>query len=150
MLSDALQAYNTGLSERALEALAFGCLSPQHAGQFKAFVKLVRGKFRLAAILKGEQSWPARPEDRDVLYFLAQSFRAQLVKELPAEREAVSGVHRERAHRGKALLKDLAAISLEMAQLVVATPDDGEPLPGWLMVEIVRDLPRLVEAKRAS
>src|SRR5436305_246885 len=83
MLSDALIAYGDGISEDELAVLAFGCLSPQHAGQFRAFVKQVRSKYRLNAILKGEMSWPASPEDRDVLYFLSQSFRAQLIKSLP-------------------------------------------------------------------
>ncbi|CAA9234242.1 MAG: ATPase associated with various cellular activities, AAA_5 [uncultured Chloroflexia bacterium] len=40
-------------------------------------------------------------------------------------------------------------MSLEIAQLVVAKEDD-ESLPPWLMVEIVRDLPRLVERRDAS
>jgi hypothetical protein len=88
--------------------------------------------------------WPAKPDDRDVLYFLAQSFRAQLIKELPGEVSAATNGYKELAFRAKALLKDLAGISLEMAQMVVATGDDGEALPGWFMVEIVRDLPRLV------
>jgi len=102
--------------------------------------------------LKGDVGWPAGAADRDVLYFLAQSFRAQLIKELPADVQAVTPQHRQFAHRAKALIKDLAAISLEMAQLVVADEDpdrrdggSGSGLPGWLLVEVVRDLPRLVE-----
>jgi hypothetical protein len=129
--------------------LAYGCLSPPHAGQFKAFVKQVRSKYRLTAILKGDAGWPSRPEDRDVLYFLSQSFRAYLLKELPAEAAARSDGQRQLAHRAKGLMKDLAIISLEMAQMVVAE-QDGEVLPGWFMAEIVRDLPRLVEKKHAS
>jgi hypothetical protein len=43
-------------------------------------------------------------------------------------------------------MKDLAAISLEIAQMAV-TPEGGETLPDWFMVEIVRDLPRLAEKK---
>ncbi len=82
------------------------------------------------------------------MYFLAQSFRSQLIKELPAEKKQLSSSHQELAHRAKALLKDLAALSLEIAQMVVAEQDKGEPLPSWLMVEIVRDLPRLVQKKK--
>jgi hypothetical protein len=37
-----------------------------------------------------------------------------------------------------------------MAQLVVSQHGEGEALPGWLMVEIVRDLPRLVERSGGS
>jgi hypothetical protein len=147
MLSDALHAYGEGISEQALEIVAYGCLSPHHAGQFKAFVKQVRSRYRLNAILKGEMSWPAAPEDRDVLYFLTQSFRAQLIKELPETQNNGGGSYKEMAHRAKALLKELASISLEMAQMVVAKGEEGDSLPGWFMVEIVRDLPRLVEKK---
>lgn len=134
----------------AVGVLASGCLTPPHAQQFKAFVKQLRSKYRLAAIVKGEVGWPREPEDRDVLYFLAQSFRAQLIKELPASANALAGRHRELGHRAKALLRDLAAISLEIAQLVVAKDEGDDGLPGWFMVEIVRDLPRLVERKDAA
>jgi hypothetical protein len=149
MLSDALHAYGETISDEWLGTLAYGCLSPPHAGQFKAFIKQVRSKYGLTAILKGDAGWPSRPEDRDVLYFLSQSFRAYLLKELRAEAAARSDGQRQLAHRAKGLIKDLAIISLEMAQMVVAE-QDGEVLPGWFMAEIVRDLPRLVEKKHAS
>ncbi|HEX8335204.1 MAG TPA: MoxR family ATPase [Pyrinomonadaceae bacterium] len=147
ILSDAMRGYGDGLSDETLEVLAYGCLSPHHAGQFKAFIKQVRSKYGLAAILKGESGWPHRPEDRDVLYFLSQSFRARLVKELPADKTGVANGYRELAHRAKALLKDLASINLEMAQMVVSKQGEGDALPDWFVVEIVRDLPRLVEKK---
>ncbi len=150
MLSDALHEYGARLTDDWLEVLAYGCLTPAHAGQFKAFVKQVRSKYKLASILKGDAGWPTAPDERDVLYFLAQSFRGQLVKELPAERSAVTAGHKELAHRAKALLKDLTATSLEIAQMVVAEGEDGSRLPGWLLVEVVRDLPRLVERKEAG
>jgi hypothetical protein len=105
MLSDALKEYGEDVPDSTLEVLAYGCLSPAHAGQFKAFVKQARSKYRLTAILRGEMGWP---------------------------------------HAG--LIKSLAAISFEMAQMVVAR-QDGEGLPDWLLLEIVRDLPRLVERK---
>src|SRR5579871_3116341 len=149
MLSDALHAYGEKISDEWLETLAYGCLSPHHAGQFKAFIKQVRSKYRLTAILKGDAGWPSKPEDRDVLYFLSQSFRAHLLKELPTEAGARTDSHRQLAHRAKGLIKELASISLEMAQMVVAE-QDNEVLPGWFMAEIVRDLPRLVEKKHAS
>ncbi|MBI3946898.1 MAG: AAA family ATPase [Armatimonadetes bacterium] len=150
MLSDALHEYGERLDDATLEILAFGCLTPHHAGQFKAFVRQTRSRYRLAAIVKGDNGWPAAPEDRDVLYFLAQSFRAQLIKELPEDASALAAAHRELAFRAKGLIKDLAAISLEIAQMVAAREENGEGLPGWLMVEIIRDLPRLVERKDAA
>ena len=147
LLSDILKEYGDRLTNDVLEVMSFGCLTPHHAGQFKAFFKQVNSKYRLTAILKGEAGWPARPEDRDILYFLTQSFRATLLKELPVHQGALSGHAKELAFRSKALLKELAAISLEMAQMVVSTQNEEEILPSWFMVEIVRDLPRLVEKK---
>ncbi len=78
MVSDALRAFGETFTDSQLETIAFGCLSPHHAGQFKAFHKQVGGRFQLEAILKGETGWPHKPEDRDVLYFLSQSFRARI------------------------------------------------------------------------
>jgi hypothetical protein len=150
MLSDALHAYGANPDPATIESLAFGCLTPAHAGQFKAFVKQVRNRFQLNAIVKGEAGWPTALEDRDVLYFLAQSFRALLIKELPQERNAVGEHQRELLHRSKALLRDLAALSLEIAQLVVARGGEGGELPSWYLVEVVRDLPRLVEKRDAT
>ncbi len=150
MLSDTLHEYGDGVGEETLGVLAYGCLTPAHAGQFKAFIKQVGSKYRLAAILKGDAGWPHAPEDRDVLYFLSQSFRAQLSKELPETPAQANGETRALAHRAKALLKELASISLEMAQLVVSQQDDGATLPSWFMVEVVRDLPRLVEKRDAA
>jgi MoxR-like ATPase len=150
MLSDALHEYGPRLSDEWLEVLASGSLSPAHAVQFKAFFKQLRGKYQLASILKGDTGWPHRPEDRDVLYFLSQSFRAHLIKDLPAEKAQVAETHRQTAHRAKALIRDLAAINLEMAQMVVAEDEEGRKLPAWLMVEMVRDLPRLVERKNGT
>ena len=145
MLSDALHEYSDAISEENLGILAFGCLTPHHAGQFKAFIKQTRSKYQLISIIKGEASWPYQPEDRDVLYFLTQSFRGYLSKELPAQKEGVKGHHRELAYQAKGLLKELASISLEMAQMVVMEDEQGNVLPDWFLVEVVRDLPRLIE-----
>jgi len=147
MLSDALHELHGEPDEAFLEALAYGCLTPGHAGQFKAFVKQSKSKFQLNRILKGELGWPSSAEDRDVLYFLSQSFRAQVIKEFPGNKDDLTDVHKNFAHRTKALIRDLAAISLEMAQMVVANPEGEEALPDWLMVEIARDLPRILEKR---
>lgn len=144
MLSDSLNQFDDEISDGMLELLAFGCLSPHHAGQFKAFIKQVRNKYALSGILKGEMKWPDRPEDRDVLYFLVQSFRAHLIKELPSNKEAISAEVKETVHTSKALLKQVAKISLEMAQMVVADGSGDQGLPDWFMVEIARDLPRII------
>jgi hypothetical protein len=147
MLSDALHEYGESISPRALEALVYGCLTPAHASQFLGFRKQLQSRFRLKAILAGEIGWPAKPEDRDLLYFLAQAFRTHLVRELPADEAAVRSDDRLLAHRAKALLDQLAAISLEIAQVVVTQESGGGALPAWLLREVVRDLPRLVERR---
>ena len=46
-------------------------------------------------------------------------------------------------YRVKAMIKELATINFEIAQMVVSANGD-EVLPDWFMVEIIRDLPRLV------
>lgn len=145
MLSDALKQYDDAISENIIEILAYGCLSPIHAGQFKSFIKQVRNKYALNDILKGVMRWPDKPEDRDVLYFLAQSFRAHLAKELPDDNQRLNGDQKDLVVRAKSLLKELAIVSLEIAQMVAAKADDNKPLPDWLLVEIVRDLPRLAQ-----
>jgi hypothetical protein len=119
-------------------------LTAGHASSFRAFVKTVRNAFGLDAILKSEAGWPAAAEDRDLLYFLADTFRARLVKELAADKASASPAARLLAHRGKALLVQLAEIS----QIVITTDDDGNAvLPSWFLVEVTRDLPRLVAAR---
>ncbi|MDO5691239.1 MAG: MoxR family ATPase [Pseudomonadota bacterium] len=149
MLSDALHAFGDAPAPGMVEAVAAGCLTPQHAAQFKAFTKLADDRHRLDAILKGDARWPHEPRDRDLLYFLAQAFRARLLKVLPAEKNLVSGEVQTLVHTSKAMLKDLAQISLEMAQIVVAD-ENGQTLPAWYMVEVVRDLPRLVERREKA
>lgn len=148
ILSDALKSYNDEISDDYISLLAHGCISPTHAGQFKAFIKQIRNKYGLTHILKGEERWPNKPEDRDILYFLAHSFRTHLIKELPSEEIELIDQHKQLAHRAKNLLKDLSSISLEIAQIVVARGDDGTALPDWFLVSIIRDLPRLVDMRK--
>lgn len=146
MLSDALLSYGDAIDAAKLETLAYATLSPTHAQSLRSYHKQLNSQFRLDAILAGEVSWPHAPADRDLLYFLAQSLRGRLLAELPEKREEIGAEVRDLAHRAKAKLKALAELSLEMAQVVVAR-EEGQSLPDWFMVEVVRDLPRLVERK---
>lgn len=146
MLSDAITSYGDSITEQELALLANGCLTAAHATQFVAYLRQVRSQYSLKKLLSGDQGWPDRPEDRDVLYFLAQSFRAQLQKELPAKREGLSGSTKKLALRAKTLLADLANISLEIARMAV-TPEGGGTLPSWFVIEAVRDIPGLAEKK---
>jgi len=149
MLSDALHSFGEDVSDDMLEVLAHGLLSPSHAGNFKGFLKQIRQKHALSAILKGDANWPSAPADRDVLYFLAQSFRAHLRKELPEDESSLKSQHHDLAIRAKDLLRDLSRISIEIAQTVMGEDEAGRRLPAWFLVEVVRDLPRLANRDKA-
>lgn len=146
MLSDAMQSWGEDMSLTDLTTLANGCLTPAHATQFVAYMRQIRSKYSLNRIISGEERWPDRPEDRDILYFMAHSFRVQLQKELPPQRENLSGAAQKLAMRAKTLLGDLANISLEVARAAV-TPEDGTTLPSWFIIEAARDIPGLAGKK---
>jgi hypothetical protein len=149
MLSDALHSFGRDLDEETLKVLAHGTLTPVHATAFCGYVKVVRSRFGIEAIIKGDARWPHRIEERDLLYYLAESFRGRLIKELPVSKEHMSANGRQTAYRAKSLLVQLAEISVEVAQTVIASDTDGNPvLPSWFLVEAARDMPRLVEARR--
>ena len=148
MLSDILKEYGAGekeFPEDTLRMLVYGCVSASHAGMFVAYTKQLGNRHLLQDIIKGTVKWPSKPDERDVLYFLAQSFRAKLIHELPEHKQKMNREAQYLAHRGKALIKELSSINYEIAQMVVAEEEE-ESLPDWFMVEIVRDLPRLVRA----
>ena len=147
MLSDALKEYHAEentIPDTMLKMITYGCISASHAGMFIAFIKQLNNQHLLTDIIKGEAKWPSNPEDRDVLYFLSQSFRAKLLHELPANKQNLGKDGQYLAHRAKALIKELSSISYEIAQMVVSA-DEGKVLPEWFMIEIVRDLPRLIQ-----
>lgn len=147
LLSDALAAYGAELDPREVGMLAAGCLSPTHARSFAAFVRSLAGKIRVELILSGEQPLPRAPEERDVLYFIVQSIRAQLARNLPARRDEVRAGHRELATQAKRVLAELCDLSGELAAVMVAEEqgEEARPLPSWFLVEIARDLPRLAQ-----
>ena len=147
ILSDALKEYHAEsgkLSESMLKVITYGCISANHAGMFLAFVKQLGNTHLLTDIIKGEAKWPSKPEDRDVLYFLAQSFRAKLLHNLPQNKQHLGKDSQYLAHRAKSLIKELSTISNEIAQMVVSA-DEGEVLPEWFMIELVRHFPRLIQ-----
>ncbi len=146
MVSKCLKGFGSKITEEQVKQLAHGCLTPAHAVQFCSFVKLLNNKFGIAQILKGDASWPRKPSERDLLYFLAQSFRAHLMKTLPRDNVVQSGSEAKKlAHESKKILIDLANINFEIAQMVVSKGDDADDiLPSWFMAEVIRDLPRLI------
>lgn len=149
MLSDLLHSHGLGSDSNdaeGLRALAFACVSPSHAGTFIAFCKRQGSRHLLSAILKGDENWPKRPEDRDLLVFLAEAMRDQLAKELPASNDDLSGEQKKFAHRARGLIADLAGINLELAQSMVAGGEDGEAeLPAWFLADLVVVVPRLAQ-----
>ncbi len=148
ILSDALKSCgNEGLSEGFVETLAAGLINPPHARQFSAFNRQQLRSHDLNAILQGKTGWPDAPDERDILFFLVESFRAQLINELPANGDALAQETQAFTRSAKNLFVQLSSISLELAQLVVARGEDGETLPDWFLVELARDLPRLVASR---
>lgn len=148
MLSDALTEYGSGkreISINTLKMLAYACLSDSHAGMFLAYTKTLRNTHLLDEIIAQKAKWPGKPEDRDVLYFLAQSFRARLLAELPKSKQDISGNMLSFVYRAKGMIRELSVINFEIAQMTVAA-DEGEVLPDWFMMEVIRDLPRLVHS----
>lgn len=149
MLSDALYGCGASVSEQQLSVLAYGTLSSAHATQFLAFCKQIRTKYMLSKILSGAQRWPDALEDRDVLYFLAQSLRVRLHKELPVQKGQLSPETQTLSYRAKQLLVELTAISPEIAQMVVSGEEE-QALPNWFLVELVREIPALTKRRNGT
>ncbi|SIH36762.1 ATPase [Mycobacteroides abscessus subsp. abscessus] len=147
MLSDALKSWGPDISPEAVQVLAHGTLTANHAGLFCGWVKVNQHQYTLDAILKGKAKWPAAAEERDVLHFLANALRARLMKDLPKSSDHGSEAGQDLAFKAKGLIVELAEISLEAAQLVMTPGDDGD-LPSWFMIEVARDVPRLAAARQ--
>jgi len=146
MLSDALAQFGEGVNDEWIAVNAMACLTPEHAARFKGFVRTVRNRYGVEALLKGDLRWPHGPGELDVLFFLAESFRARVVKELPSDPASVGDDVRRLAHQAKRLIRELAALNFEIAQKVMLNEDGQEPWPAWFQAEVVRDLPRLAAA----
>jgi hypothetical protein len=149
ILSDCLKSYGDSLDLSKAWLLAQGVLSPAHAAQFKTFLQMRREKFNVEELLRGEKTWPrpAAGGDTSLLYLLVQSVRAQLLRRLPPD-AAARAREAELVHHAKRLIKELAEINLELAQVLISDDESsGKKLPDWFMLEIVRDLPRLAAQK---
>lgn len=146
-VSDGLTAFGETIPADYLDALLFGCLTRDHAIGFKAYLKQIRNQFSVYKILKGDELWPSEPQDRDLTYFLTQSLRDLLVKELPDKDAQLGRESRELAQQAKAALKALARIDGELAQLVLTDNDHGNRVPDWFVLEIAKELPRLMQKK---
>jgi hypothetical protein len=143
-LSDGLASLGSDTHETQLLALSKGLLSPQHSMQFCTFVKHSKNSFALAEILKGTKRWPDAPDERDVLFFLAQSFRAHLKKTIPLEKSLLKGEPLTEVMQFKKALKNLIGVSVEMAQMVLSSEEKSQALPNWFLAEMAQDLPRIM------
>jgi hypothetical protein len=143
-VSDGLFAFGDDIALHHLDALLFGCVSRDHAIGFKAFVKQIRNRFSVHKILKGDEPWPSAPEDRDLTYFLTQSLRDLLIKELPEQEAGLSREARDLSHQARSAIKNLARIDGELAQLVITENDAGGRVPDWFVLDIAKELPRLL------
>ena len=81
------------------------------------------------------------------MLFTCKDWLQHPYRKLPAQKSDIDKKTQYFVHRAKSLLKELAQINYELAQLIVSA-DDGKILPEWFMVEIVRDLPRLVAQEK--
>ena len=150
MLSDALYEYRVlekELPAAVLKSIVYACVSPFHAGMFLAYTKNLKNKRMLDDIIAQKSKWPSRPEERDILYFLAQSFRAKLAAVLPKNKQDITNDMIAFIYRAKGMIKELSVINFELAQMTVVSDEKESALPDWFMVEIVKDLPRLVAGK---
>ena len=141
-VSDGLHSFGDSYNSKLFDALVFGCLSKEHAISFKAFIKQINYKYSVTKIVKGEEDWPNKPEDRDVLLFLVSSLREYLIRELPKNQDNISGEKKKLVIQVKDCLKKLTLIDNEYAQHVLVG-DDNERLPNWFLIEITKELPKL-------
>ena len=150
MLSDALKEIGAGkdAAPSLLRPLVYGSVSRNHAGMFLSYVRIVaEGRDILNAIIDGRAEWPRGADKIDDLYYLAQSFRDRLFHELPAGLTAKGGKSGGKgqffANRAAKLLRELATINPELAQMVIAPGENGETLPDWFMIKIAGDVAAL-------
>lgn len=146
-VSDGLYALENNHNEKMLDVLLFGSLTDHHATQFKAYMKQIKYKFSIPKIIKGEMNWPNEPKDRDILMFLVNSTKDYLLKELPQNEEGLNAAKKELVIDIKNSLKKLSHIDNEYAQHIITPNENGQTLPRWFLIEITKELPRLINTK---
>lgn len=143
MLSDILKEWGGQITQDEIRMVAAGCISASHAGMFTAFTKQAGNRYLIEDLIKGNIKWPSEPDARDELYFIAQSFRSRLWHDLPKKRQNAGKEIQYLIYRAKELMKELARINTEIAQMVIS-PDGEHRLPDWFLFEVVKDVPRLI------
>lgn len=138
------------LKQKLIDALLYGSLTQQHAHEFKAFLKQSSYEYSIPKLLKGEVKWPSETSDRDVLMFLVHSVKEYLMKELPKNDDNISNDKKKLVIEVKDSLKRLSHIDAEYAQHIISPNEEGENLPTWFLVEIAKELPRLMHKEKAK
>jgi hypothetical protein len=125
-----------------IEMIAHGCLYGHHASSFVAHACIDEDRGLLDRILREEASWPRDPDQRDLLHWLASDFRARLAK-LPRTNNGLKGETERFVHVAKGRLMDLAKISTDLAQMVIADDEQNQSLPDWFVMNVAQDLGRI-------
>lgn len=146
-VSEGLIALGEDASEILVDALLYGSLTKEHVLNFKSFIKQIKYKFSIVKILKGEEKWPSKPEDRDILLFLVGSMRDHLIKELPHNQDSITAEKKAMVVNVKNALKNLTHIDNEYAQNILSEDENGNTLPVWFLTEITKELPKLTMIK---
>lgn len=146
-VSEGLKALSENINQNLLDALLYGSLTDHHATQFKAFIKQINYKFAIPKLINGDEPWPNDPKDRDILLFLVNSTKDYLIKELPKNEDEMTSQKKKMVINLKNSLKTLSFIDNEYAQSIITPTDAGETLPRWFLIEINKELPRLMLSK---
>ncbi len=145
-VSDSLKSITKGdktYNPAFLEAVLYGAVSEDHADMFLRYLKRKDSQYDLNAIIKGDKPWPPSLEERDILMDLAILFGKQISKELPAN--PGSNGNSSKVQEFKEALRKLSHIDPDLAKMALVS--DEVKIPEWFMVDISRELPRLLSKR---
>lgn len=149
-VSDGLKLMGEDANPKLIDALLYGSLTADHVMQFKSFIKQIKYKYSVSKLIEGEEKWPDQPQDRDVLLFLVNSAKDYLLKELPKNENEITSHKKKMVIQIKESIRKLCYIDAEYAQIIISGSDDGEQLPKWFLLEITRELPKLMAQKNEN
>lgn len=144
ILSDALARYPK-LDPGTIALLAEGALSPSHAANFVGFCRGQLLELRIDDVIEGRRPLPTDPAERDLLTFVIQSLRTQLVKELPPAADGLTVDQKDRIAAVRRLVRDIARVDEELLLLLFAR-EEGEHArnyPAWFIAQMADTLGRL-------
>jgi hypothetical protein len=137
-LSDILNSYKELPPEKILKVILQGCLSPNHRTVFEGFCKLKSERYIIHDIIEGKRKWPQTADKKDLLLYLANSFRQILQKELPKNQNEIQGKRAKFVNNIKEAMESLVAIDKEFSSLLIDKDEKGQLLPQWFLMEIAK------------